>query len=92
MMVYLTGIAAVAASIAFVTGKEARTAGLLTAALMFTYVFVLHIPTIVSASDRMMQLVSIANAVKDLGLAGGALMVAQTHRIKVSTESSAPTA
>ncbi|MCF7823794.1 MAG: DoxX family protein [Candidatus Marinimicrobia bacterium] len=75
--VYLIGIALIAASVSFIMKKKVYLAGILTAALMFTFVLTLYIPGLI-AGDMM----AMSGLLKDLGLAGGALMLANEYKDK----------
>lgn len=72
LWVYLTGAAQIAAGIAFITGKQARLAGLLTALMLFIFVVTIHVPGLSNPAMSQMAFMSI---LKDLGLAGGALLI-----------------
>lgn len=76
IVVYFTGACNLAAAVAFLSGKQMRLAALLAALLMVTYVALVHIPLFTSTSDPMMQQMAMAGILKDLGLAGGALLLA----------------
>lgn len=76
-IIYLTGLCNLAAAASFLSGKQMRLAGLLAALLMVTYVALIHVPGFMSATDPGMQMMSMAGILKDLGLAGGALLLAQ---------------
>lgn len=71
--VYLTGVANIAAGVAFITGKQARLAGLLTALMMIVFILTVHLPGMSNPEMAQFSLISI---LKDLGLAGGALLIA----------------
>jgi uncharacterized membrane protein YphA (DoxX/SURF4 family) len=72
LWVYVTGAAQIAAGIAFITGKQARLAGLLTALMLFIFVVTIHVPGLSNPAMSQMAFMSI---LKDLGLAGGALLI-----------------
>lgn len=71
--VYLTGVANIAAGVAFITGKQARLAGFLTALMMIVFILTVHLPGMSNPAMAQFSLISI---LKDLGLAGGALLMA----------------
>lgn len=71
--VYFTGVANIAAGVAFITGKQARLAGLLTALMMIVFILTIHVP---GMSNPQMAQFSLISILKDLGLAGGALLMA----------------
>jgi uncharacterized membrane protein YphA (DoxX/SURF4 family) len=73
--IYLTGAALIAAAVGILTGILARWAALGLALLLLTFVALIHIPGL--ARPEMAQL-AMANLLKDLALAGGALIFAST--------------
>ena len=82
IIIYITGLAQIAAGIAFLSGIQQRLAGLLTALLMALYAFTLHLPGVINAADDMAMQMSMGGFLKDLGLLGGALLVAATAKEK----------
>jgi uncharacterized membrane protein YphA (DoxX/SURF4 family) len=74
LWVYVTGVANILAGVAFITGKQARLAGQLTALMMFIFIFAVHLPGMSNPEMAQMSMIAI---LKDLGLAGGALLI--TH-------------
>ena len=79
LWVYLTGVANIAAGVAFITGKQARLAGLLTALMMIVFILTVHLPGMSNPDMAQFSLISI---LKDLGLAGGALLMAHLSESK----------
>ncbi|MCI0715877.1 MAG: DoxX family protein [Chlorobi bacterium] len=73
--VYITGIAMVLAGIAAITKFQGRNAMLLLALMLFIFVVSVQIPAMVS-SDAMMKMAGTVSTYKDLGLMGGALLLA----------------
>jgi len=73
--VYLTGLALVAAAVSFAIQKHTHLAGLLTAALMLVFVFTVHLPGVVGGN-----MMAMGGLLKDLGLAGGALLLASNYQ------------
>ncbi len=71
--VYFTGVANIAAGVAFITGKQARLAGFLTVLMMIVFILAIHLPGMSNPATAQMSMMSI---LKDLGLAGGALLMA----------------
>jgi uncharacterized membrane protein YphA (DoxX/SURF4 family) len=71
--VYLTGLALIAASISIIIQKYTRLACLLLALMLFIFVFLIHLPGLFSGSSFHG---SIVNLLKDISLAGAALVVA----------------
>jgi uncharacterized membrane protein YphA (DoxX/SURF4 family) len=73
--VYVTGVCMIAASIAAITGIWGRNAMLLLALLLIIYALAVQLPAMMS-SDPMMKMGGTVSFYKDLGLAGGALILA----------------
>ena len=73
--VYVTGIAMIAASVAAITGIQGKSAMLLLALLLFIYAFSIHLP-LMMGDDPVLKMGATSGLYKDLGLAGGALILA----------------
>jgi uncharacterized membrane protein len=73
---YITGAALILAAIAFLMGRQRPLAGYLLAAFLVILVLTIHIPAILHAPDEAARRFPLSNMIKDLGLAGGALMIA----------------
>lgn len=73
--IYITGIAQIAASIAAITGIQGRNAMLLLALMLIVFAVSIQLPGMMS-TDPMIQMGSTVSFYKDLGLAGGALILA----------------
>lgn len=73
--VYLTGLALIAAAVSFVIQKHTFLAGVLTAVLMLVFVLTVHLPGLMGGNSMAMS-----GLLKDLGLAGGALMLASNYK------------
>ena len=69
--VYLTGLALIAAPVSFIINKHAILAAQLLAALMLIFVFTIHLPSVIGGN-----MMAMASLLKDLSLAGGALLLA----------------
>ncbi len=83
LWVYVTGLAQVLAAIAFLSGKQMRLAALLTAVLMLIYALSIHLPGFLGAGDDMAAgMNAMSSMLKDLGLAGGALILAHASESK----------
>lgn len=67
-MVYFTGIALLAASVSMIIGKFDKLAAVLLALILILFVLIVHLP---SALDG-----NAPNLLKDIAMAGGALMYA----------------
>ncbi len=79
--VYLTGIAMIAASIAAISGWQGKNAMLLLALLLLIYVVTIQFPALLS-SDPMIKMGGTVSFYKDLGLMGGALILAGVFAAK----------
>ncbi|MDH3648156.1 MAG: hypothetical protein OEQ53_00645 [Saprospiraceae bacterium] len=75
IMVYITGVALVAAAISIFIGKLDKLACVLLAVMLLLFVILLHAQGLGSEDEMQMQM-SMSNMLKDLGLAGGALLCA----------------
>ena len=72
--VYLTGVALIAATVSFVIQKYTRLAALLTAALMLVFFLSVHLPNLIGGN-----MIAMSGLFKDIGLAGGALLLASNY-------------
>ena len=81
LWVYLTGAALLAGAAAIITNFNhlGPMAGLLVAILLAIFAFTIHLPGVVNAAPGQ-EMASMANLLKDLGLAGGALVIAGSYR------------
>ncbi len=73
--IYITGIAMILASIAAITKIQGKLAMLLLALLLLIYAFSIQLPAMLS-SDMAMKMGGTVSFYKDLGLMGGALILA----------------
>lgn len=73
--VYVIGLALIAASVSFIIQKHTYLAGLLTAALMLVFVFTIYLPQVIGGDQMAMAMIF-----KELGLAGGALLLASNYQ------------
>ena len=71
--IILTGIMLIAASISIISKKFVRLSTLLLAALLFVFIITIHIPHLVSESDKTITLIAL---LKDISLLGGSLIIA----------------
>ena len=77
VMVYISGVAMLAAGVSIIIGKYDKLAAVLLALLLIIYIVTIHIPGLMGAGDDAMAMqMSMGGLLKDLGLAGGALMYA----------------
>ncbi len=75
LWVYLIGLALIAAAVSFVIQKHTYLAGILTAALMFVFVLTIYLPDFIGGNQMAMGMI-----LKELGLAGGALLLAANYQ------------
>ena len=76
LWVYLSGIALIAAPIAVLTKKKAVLACQLLALMLIGFVLTVHLPGFLAGGD--MAQLSMISILKDLSMAGGALILAHT--------------
>lgn len=72
IMVYITGVAHIAAAVSMIIGKLDKLAAVLLALMLLLFAFIVHAPAITPDNMEM------GNVLKNLALAGGALMYAKT--------------
>ena len=72
--VYITGVAMVAAVVSFAIGKFDKLAAVLLAVLLLIFALGMHLPSMLGGNMQ----AAMPNFLKDLALAGGALMYAKT--------------
>ncbi|MDH3244826.1 MAG: hypothetical protein OEM26_09435 [Saprospiraceae bacterium] len=75
VMVYITGVALVAAAISIIIGKLDKLACVLLAVMLLLFVILIHAQGL-GSDDEMQMAASMSNLLKDLALAGGALLCA----------------
>ena len=75
LWVYLTGIALVAAAAAILSDKMAKLASVLLAALLLVFVLVIHLKGAMAGDQA-----ATASLLKDIAIAGGALVFAGTRK------------
>ncbi|MCB0600876.1 MAG: DoxX family membrane protein [Saprospiraceae bacterium] len=80
LMIYVTGIALIAASLSVIIGKFDRLACVLLALLLITIALTIHLPNLLNADDPAIQAASMDSFLKDIGLTGGALMASKLAR------------
>lgn len=73
--VYLTGLGLVAAAISIFTQKFTKIACLLLAVMLMMFVLSIHLPGVMSGDPAKMQM-AMPNMLKDMALAGAALLLA----------------
>jgi len=77
MFIYLSGAGLIAAALAIVINKNVKIASLLLALLLFIIFLAVHLPGL---SDPETMQVAMNNSLKDIGLLGGALILAGTAK------------
>jgi uncharacterized membrane protein len=80
LLVYFTGAIQILCSVAIVVRRGDRRAGLVLAGLLAAYVLLVHVPSMLAADGDAPRMVAMGNVLKDLGLAGGALILASSAR------------
>ncbi len=75
VLVYISGLGLIAAAIANFINKYARLANLLLAAELLIFIIAIHLPGM-GAEDEMMKQMAMMGMLKDLGLMGGAIVLA----------------
>ena len=74
LWVYLIGTCLIAAAISIIIGKFARLSSILVAALMLVFVLTVYLPKVMDGDTT-----SMIGLLKDLAIAGGALIFAETQ-------------
>ncbi|MBL7763659.1 MAG: hypothetical protein JNL23_09580 [Chitinophagaceae bacterium] len=74
--VYVVGIAFILAGIALILHKWVKIAGYVLAALLFSFVLLVHLPNYMNSGDLEMQRVSLISILKDSAIAAFAMYVA----------------
>lgn len=78
--VYLSGAALILASIALLTGRKTKVAGLFLAVFLIIVVLTIHLPALLHTDGTPLVSIALTNLVKDTGLAGAALMIAGSEK------------
>ncbi len=73
VLVYLTGLALIAAAVLFIIGKKVELAGRLLALMLIIFVVTMHIPSMMAGEPSGMP-----NVMKDIAMAGAALYFSAT--------------
>jgi uncharacterized membrane protein len=73
LWVYLTGVALLAAAGSFIVNRQVKAAGIALAVLLLSFVLFVHAPGLANEATAQMAM---PNLLKDLALAGGALLLA----------------
>lgn len=87
--VYLVGVAYILGGISFILNKWVKIAGYLLAALLFIFVFVIHLPNYLYAGTAEAKTGAFINLLNDLAIGGFALHIAAgAHHQKLHLEES----
>jgi len=76
LWVYAVGAAFILTGLAFILNKFVSIAGYILAALLISFVLMIHLPQYLDAGDPEMRQLAFVNLLKDLALAGFALYIA----------------
>jgi len=76
--IYITGVFEVAAALAIISAIQIRLAGFLLCLLLLIYVAFMHIPSMLRA-DPTTSMLGMIGVMKDIGLAGGALLLSHIY-------------
>lgn len=77
MWIYITGLAEIAAAVSILSGKQTKLATTLLAVMLIIFVLTIHLPGV---SNPETQHMAMSNLLKDLGLAGAALMMSANEK------------
>ncbi|MFN3849471.1 MAG: DoxX family protein [Spirosomataceae bacterium] len=75
--VYITGLALIAAAVSIIMQKKARLAATLLAVMLLIFVALIHAPAVAAGGDGGQM--AMASLLKDIAIAGGALVYAGTQ-------------
>ena len=75
--IYITGLAEILAAVSILTGKQTKLATMLLGVMLIIFVLTIHLPGI---SDPATQQMAMSGLLKDLGLAGAALMMSANSK------------
>lgn len=76
VMVYFTGICLIAAAVSIIIGKYDILTTALLGLMMLLFVVILHVRSVMNATDEMAKQAATGNLLKDLALAGATWMYA----------------
>lgn len=79
IIIYITGLALVAAAVSIILGKLDKLASVLLALMLLLFAILVH-GAGMSSGDEAAQAASMSNMLKDIGLAGAALMSASLSK------------
>lgn len=75
--IYITGLAEILAAVSILTGKQTKLATMLLGVMLIIFVLTIHLP---GMSDPATQQMAMSGLLKDLGLAGAALMMSANSK------------
>ncbi len=78
--VYLTGAILVLAGIAIIAHRQMKWASILLALMLFGFVFVIHLPGLMAATEDGAKQLAMANILKDAAMGAAALVIASTAK------------
>ncbi len=78
--VYTVGVAFILAAISFMTNKLVKVSAYLLAALLFSFVLLIHIPNFLDTADPEYSRIALTNALKDSAIGAFALYIASNAR------------
>jgi uncharacterized membrane protein len=78
--VYLTGALLVLSAIAIIAHRQMKWAAILLALMLFSFVFFIHLPNLMHATEDGAKQLAMANILKDAAMAAAALVIASTAR------------
>ena len=80
-IVYLVGAVNLMLAMAMFLGKQQRNAGLLAAFMLMAFILGVHVPGMMNAGENeMAMMMAMSGAIKDMGIMGGAILVAVTAK------------
>lgn len=79
--IIIAGLGMIAAGISFITNKQVKLAGMLLALLLLIFTLAIHLPQLGNAQMAQMATQAI---LKNIGLIGGALLIAGTANKKIN--------
>jgi len=74
IIIYITGAALIAAGISIIIGKLDKLACVLLALFLILIILTVHLKGVMNAEDEMARMGPMTKMLKDIGLAGGALL------------------
>ena len=78
--IYLTGALLVLSAIAIIAHRQMKWAGILLALMLFGFVFAIHLPGLMAATEDGAKQLAMANILKDAAMGAAALVIASTAK------------